>query len=165
MLTSANRSPTRRNTRCLPSALNSENWDSSVKRTPLQRARRYRMWALPTQVSYDDELPSGRDPDEDDKHVDELPWDGFWQFVQKFFGYANRLWRSWAGMVTRGLWLWGWLDLLLNCLKHLWRWLIVDNWTLNSRAQLWWTFLQSACQLHTLATSVVLCRVIKLNIL
>ncbi len=46
---------------------------------------------LPTQVGYDDELLSGRDPDEDDKHADELPWDGFWQFVQKFFGYANRL--------------------------------------------------------------------------
>ena len=27
---------------------------------------------LPTQVSYDDELQSGRDPDEDDKHADEL---------------------------------------------------------------------------------------------
>ena len=32
---------------------------------------------LPTQVSYDDELQSGRDPDEDDKHADELPRDGF----------------------------------------------------------------------------------------
>ena len=46
---------------------------------------------LPTQVGYDDELESGRDPDEDDEHADELPWDGFWQFVQKSFGYANRL--------------------------------------------------------------------------
>ncbi len=27
---------------------------------------------LPTQVGYDDELQSGRDPDEDDKHADEL---------------------------------------------------------------------------------------------
>ncbi len=36
------------------------------------------------------------------------------------------------------------------------------------RQQLWWTFLQSACQLHTpskLATSVALCCVIKLYIL
>ncbi len=39
-----------------------------------------------TQVGYDDELQSGRDLDEDDEHADELPWDGFWQFVQKFFG-------------------------------------------------------------------------------
>ncbi len=46
---------------------------------------------LPTQVGYDDELQSGRDPDEDDQHADELPWDCFWQLVQKFFGYANRL--------------------------------------------------------------------------
>ncbi len=44
---------------------------------------------LPTQVGYDDELQSGRDPDEDDEHADEL--DGFWQSVQKLFGYANRL--------------------------------------------------------------------------
>ncbi len=45
-LTSANRSPTRRHTHCLPSALYSENRDSSVKRTPLQSARRHRMWAF-----------------------------------------------------------------------------------------------------------------------
>ncbi len=86
---------------------------------------------LPTQVSYDDELQSGLDPDEDDEHADELPWDGFWQFVQKFFGYANRLLQQlsgWlvsddlevkdagsevlAGVVTRGLRLWGRLDVL-----------------------------------------------------
>ncbi len=41
--TSANRSPTQRHTRCLPSAMYSENQDSSVKRTPLQSARRHRM--------------------------------------------------------------------------------------------------------------------------
>jgi len=28
---------------------------------------------FPTQVSYDDKLLSGRDPDEDDEHADELP--------------------------------------------------------------------------------------------
>ncbi len=33
-------------TRCLPSALYSENRDSSVKRTPLQSARCHRMWAF-----------------------------------------------------------------------------------------------------------------------
>ncbi len=44
--TSANRSPTRRHTRCVPSALYSENQDSSVKRTPLQSARRHWMWAF-----------------------------------------------------------------------------------------------------------------------
>ncbi len=48
------------------------------------------MWAF-AQVGYDDELQSGRDPDEDDEHADELPWDGFWQFVQKLFADADRL--------------------------------------------------------------------------
>ncbi len=38
-----------------------------MKRTPLQLEN------LPTQVGYDDELQSGRDPDEDDEHADELP--------------------------------------------------------------------------------------------
>ncbi len=28
---------------------------------------------FPTQFGYDDELQSGRDPDEDDEHADELP--------------------------------------------------------------------------------------------
>ncbi len=44
-LTSVNHSPTWCHTRYLPAALYSENRDSSVKRTPLQSARRYRMWA------------------------------------------------------------------------------------------------------------------------
>ncbi len=80
-------------------------------------------------------------------------WDGFGQFVQKWFGYANRLlqqlavaclrrswrwwcwmWRSWAGVVTRGLRLWGRLNVEPNSLKHLWRWLMVEKWTFNSRA-------------------------------
>ncbi len=38
--------PTLRHTRCLPSALYSENRDSSVKKTPLQSARRHWMWAF-----------------------------------------------------------------------------------------------------------------------
>ncbi len=106
------------------------------------------------QLGYNDELQSGRDPDEDDEHADELPWDGFWQFVQNFFGYANRLfqqlsgglvsddlggeecwmWRSWAGVVTRGLRLWGRLDVLPNPLKRLWRRLMVEKWKFNSHA-------------------------------
>ncbi len=44
-LTSANHSPTRHHKCSLPSALYSENRDSSVKRTPLQSARRHWMWA------------------------------------------------------------------------------------------------------------------------
>ncbi len=45
-LTSANRSPTWRLTRCLPSASYSENRDSSMKRTPLQSARHHQMWVF-----------------------------------------------------------------------------------------------------------------------
>ncbi len=96
MLTSANHSPTQRHTCCLPSALYSVNQDSSVKRTPLQSAT-IECEHLPTQVSYYGKLQSGRDPDEDDKHADELPWDGFGQFVQKLFGYANRLLQQLSG--------------------------------------------------------------------
>jgi hypothetical protein len=44
---------------------------------------------LPTEVGYDAELQSGQDPGEDDEDADELPRDGFWQFLQKFFGCAN----------------------------------------------------------------------------
>ncbi len=59
---------------------------------------------LPILVGYDDELQSGRDPNDDDEHADELPWDGFWQFV----------WRSWAGVVTRGQRLWMYWQNLWN---------------------------------------------------
>ncbi len=43
---------------------------------------------------------SVRDPDEDDEHADELPWDGFWQFVQKLFGYANQLLQQLSGWLV-----------------------------------------------------------------
>ncbi len=55
---------------------------------------------LHAHVSYDDELQSGWDPDEDDDRADELPWDGFWQFVQKFSGYANRLLQQLSGWLV-----------------------------------------------------------------
>ncbi len=48
---------------------------------------------LPTQVGYDDELQSGQDPDE-------LPWDGFWQFVQKLFGFAHWLLQQLSGWLV-----------------------------------------------------------------
>ncbi len=44
------------------------------------------------------------------------------------------MWRSWAGVVTRGLRLWGRLDVLPNSLKRLWRRFMVEKWTFNSRA-------------------------------
>ncbi len=51
-------------------------------------------------LGLDNELQSGRDPDEDDEHADELPWDGFWQFVQKLFGYANWLLQQLSGWLV-----------------------------------------------------------------
>ena len=44
---------------------------------------------LHTEDGYEAELRSGQNPGEDDEQADELPWDGFWQFVQKWFVYAN----------------------------------------------------------------------------
>ncbi len=44
------------------------------------------------------------------------------------------MWGSWAGVVKRGLRLWGRLDVLPNSLKRLWRRLMVEEWTFNSRA-------------------------------
>ncbi len=44
------------------------------------------------------------------------------------------MWRSWAGVVTRGLRLWGRLDVLPNSLKRLWRRLMVEKWTFYSRS-------------------------------
>ncbi len=44
------------------------------------------------------------------------------------------MWRSWAGVVTRGLRLWGRLDVLPNSLKRLWKWFMVEKWTFNSQA-------------------------------
>ncbi len=151
---SANRSPTRRHTCCLPSALYSENQDSSVKRTPLQSARRHRMWAF--------------------AHSSRLRWGTAvrlrprwgqracrWASLRRFLTVCAEIlwlckpivvaavrvaglrrswkwrcwmWRSWAGVVTRGLRLWGRLDVLPNSLKRLWRRLMVEKWTFSSRA-------------------------------
>ena len=40
------------------------------------------------------------DPGEDDEHGDELPRDGFWQFVQKFFGCANPQFHQLSGWLV-----------------------------------------------------------------
>ncbi len=92
-------SPTQRHTRCLPSALYSENRDSSVKRTLFQSARRHRMLAFAHSSRLRRRRSSGRDPDEEDEHANELPWDGFWQFVHKF-SYANRLLQQLSGWLV-----------------------------------------------------------------
>lgn len=53
-----------------------------------------------------------RDPDEDEERVEELPWDGFWQFVQKFFGCVTRM--GHLGGEEAGYKLW-WTFLLPAC--------------------------------------------------
>ncbi len=83
-------------THTTPYTLYSENRDSSVKRTPLQSARRPRMWAF-THSSQLRQWTAVRWVRWGLEHADELPWDGFWQFVQKFFGYANRLLQQLSG--------------------------------------------------------------------
>ncbi len=140
-LTSANRSPTRRLTCCLPSALYSENWDSSVKRIPLQSARLHRIWAF--------------------AHSSRLRQACRWASLRRFLTVCAEIlwlckpiiaaavrvsdlrrswrwrcwmWRFWAGVITRGLRLWGLLDVLPNSLKRLWRQLMVEKLTFNSRA-------------------------------
>ncbi len=125
-LTSANRSPTRRHTRCLPSALYSENRDSSVKRTPLQSARRHRMWAfahssrLRRRTAVRSRPRWGRRA---------CRWASLRRFLtacaeilwlckpivaaavrvaglRRSWRWRCWMWRSWAGVVTRSLRLW-----------------------------------------------------------
>ncbi len=83
-------------THTTPYTLYSENRDSSVKRTPLQSARRPRMWAF-THSNQLRQWTAVRWVRWGLEHADDLPWDGFWQFVQKFFGYANRLLQQLSG--------------------------------------------------------------------
>ncbi len=139
MLTSANRSPTRRHTRCLPSALYSENRDSSVKRTPRQSARCHRMWAF--------------------AHLSRLRW---WTAVRSRPRWGRRAcrWVPWDSFCRN------YLVMQTDCCSSCR--LVVEKLTLIHGQQLWWTFLQSACHLHApskLATSVALCCVIKLHLL
>ncbi len=141
---------------CLPSALYSINRDSSVKRTPLQSARRHRMWAF----AHSSQLRRRT-------AVRSRPrwgwrasrWASLRQFLtvcaeifwlckpiveaavwvaglRRSWRWRCWMWRSQAGLVTRSLWLWGRLDVLSNSLKCLWRWLMVDKWTFNYRASI-----------------------------
>lgn len=89
MLTSANHLPICRHTRHLPGTANTRihPWREHFSKVPDIIEGEH----LPTQVSYDDKLQSGEDPGEDNEPADELPWNSFWQLVQKFFGFANQL--------------------------------------------------------------------------
>ena len=65
-----------------------------------------------------------------------------------------------AGLAgCRCVWLWCWLDVLPNSLKRHQRQLKGNEHSIHIQ-QLWWTFLETASQLHTpskCATSVALC--------
>ncbi len=136
-LTSANRSPIRRQTRCLPSALYSENRDSSVKRTPLQSARRHRMWAFACSSRLRWRTAVRSRPIRFLTVCAEILWlckpivaAAAWEAgLRRSWRWRCWMWRSWAGVVTRGLRFWGRLDVLPNSLKRLWRQLMVDKWT------------------------------------
>ncbi len=141
-------------TRCLPSALYIENRDSSVKRTPLQSARCHRMWAfahlsrLRRRTAVRSRPRWGRQA---------CRWASLRRFLtvcaeilwlckpivaaavrvaglRRSWRWRCWMWRSWASVVTRGLQLWGRLDVLPNYLKRLWRRLMVEKLTFNSRA-------------------------------
>ncbi len=127
-------------TTILPSALYSENRDSSVKRTPLQSARRHRMWAF-AHSSRLRRLTAVRSRPRWGR------WECRWASLRQFLTVCAEIlwlckpivaaavrvtglrwswrwrcwmWRSWAGVVTCGLRLWSRLDVLPNSLKHLW---------------------------------------------
>ncbi len=170
------------------SALYSENRDSSVKRSPLQSARRHRMWAFANSSRLRRRTAVRSNPRWGRQACKWASLRGFLTIFAEILCFCKLIvaaavrvaglirswrwrywmWRSWAGVVTRGLPLWGRLDVLPNSLKRLWRRLMVENEHSVHGQQLWWTFLQSACQLHApskLKTSVALCCVIKLHIL
>ncbi len=153
-LTSANRSPSQCHTQSLPSALYSENQDSSVKKTPLQSARRHWMWAF-THSSWLRWRTAVRWRPRWGRRA--CRWASLRRFLtvcaeilwlykpiiaavvrvtdlRWFWRWRCWTWRTWAGVVTHGLRLWGWLAVLPNSLKCLWKQLMVDKWTFNSQA-------------------------------
>ncbi len=128
--------------------------DSSVKRTPLQSARRHRMWAF-AHTSRLQRRTAVRSRPRWGRRA--CRWGSLRRFLtvcaeilwlckpivaaalrvaglRRSWRWRCWMWRSWAGVVTRGLRLWGRLDVLPNSLKRLWRRLMVEKWTFNSRA-------------------------------
>ncbi len=151
MLTSANRSPTQHHTHGLPSALYSENQDSSVKGTPLQSAKRHRMWAFvhSSRLRWRTAVRSKPRWGWRACRWASLRWfltvcaEIIWLCkpivaaavrvagLRRSWRWKCWIWRYWADVVTRSMRLWGRLDVLPNCLKCLWRRLMVEKWTFN----------------------------------
>ncbi len=125
-----------------------------MKRTPLQSARHHRMWAFAHSSRLRWRTAARSRPRWE-------RWACRWASLRRFLRVCAEIlwlckpivaaavrvaglrwswrwrcwmWRSWAGVVTCGLRLWGRLDVLPNSLKRLWRRLMVEKWTFNSRA-------------------------------
>ncbi len=182
-LTSANRSPTQRHTRCLPSALYSENRYSSEKRTPLQSARRHRMWALAHSSRLRRQTAVRWRPRWGRRTYRwaslrrfltvcaEILW--LWKLIvaaavqvaslRRSWRWRYWMWRSWAGVVTRGLRLWGRLD-VLDVLDVLWNACGDCLWLRNEHTIYGNSSSGHSCSPSKLATSVALCCVIKPHI-
>ncbi len=130
-------------THCLPSALYSINRDSSVKRTPLQSARRHRMWAfchssqLRRRTAVRSRHRWGRRASRWTSLRNSLVLQtyccsscpGGWSQTILEVKMLDVEVLGWCGYTW-----WGGLDVLPNSLKRLWRWLMVEKWTFNSWA-------------------------------
>ncbi len=136
------------------SAIYSENRDSSVKRIPLQSARRHQMWAFAHSSQLRQRTAVRSRPRWGRRAC---KWASLRKFLtvcaeilwlckpivaaavwvaglRRSWRWRCWMWRSWAGVVTCGQWLWGRLDVLPNSLKRLWMRLMVEKLTSNSRA-------------------------------
>ncbi len=176
-LTSANRSPTWRLTRCLPSASYSENRDSSMKRTPLQSARHHQMWVF-SHSRWLRQRSAVRSRPRWGRQA--CRWASLRRFVtvcaeilwlckpivtaavrvaglRRCWRWRCWMWRSWAGVVTCGLR----LVVLPNSLKRLWRRLMEEKLTFDSQAtslvDIPAVSMPIARRVTKLATSVALC--------
>ncbi len=167
------------------SAICPVQWKPGFIREETHRARHHRMWAfshsslLRWRTAVRSRPRWGRRA---------CRWASLRWFVQTLFGYVNRLLQQLSGSLVSddlggedvgcggpGL---VWLHVVCGCeagwmyCQILWNAFGDGLWLRNEHSihgqHLWWTFLQSACQLHApskLATSVALCCVIKLHIL
>ena len=63
--------------------------------------------------------------------------------------WRSRKWRSWAGVVTHGLQLWGHFDVMPNSRFRRWKGLMVEKLTFNSLVEIPAVNMPSACSLIT----------------
>ncbi len=142
-LTSANRSPRQRHTRCVPSALYSENHDSSVKRHLSKVPDAIECEHFPSQFGYDNECGRRACRWASLRRCLTVCAEFLWLCkpivaaavrvagLRRSWRWRCWMWRSWGGVVTCGLRSWGRLDVLTNSLKRIGRRLMVAKWTFN----------------------------------